>query len=238
MISERKLASSHSSFWRAAMPLADAFVRAMNASLERFAMPLPSAGPPTRNALLSELAFRLYENALAGRMSLEAEPVQQAERVQKIADDVRRYISALERGVEYAEISAGEMRESFTLATRLDSCMKSLEPSKAIVVRPKFAGCGIIDDCEGDLLVGETLYEVKNVERRFRIADVRQLLCYCALNSASHEHAIESVGLVNARSGRLYRISLNALCLASSGEPAVALLSEIIGYAGADLPSR
>ncbi len=221
------------------MPLADAFVRAMNVSLERFAKePIPSVGPPIRNALVSELAFRLYGDSLTNRVSLEKGSEGQADRVQHLANEVRRYISALERGGEYEDIAAYEVGEAFALAARLDSFMKTHEIGKTVSARPKFTGCGIIDDCEADLLVGTTLYEVKNVERPFRIADIRQLLCYCALNLASREHSIESVGLVNARSGVFYRISLNALCLASSGVPAITLLSEIAGYVSMERASR
>lgn len=238
MISERKLVSAHSSFWRVAMPLADSFVRTMNATLVRFAPPLTGAGVASRNASISELSFRLYAESVSGQMLLVDGVPEQSQRVATIAQDVRDYISKLDRAGPVALATSAEVAEAFQLAQRLAACVATLEPGSKVTVRPRFSGCGVVDDCEGDLLVGDTLYEVKNVERRFRLADLRQLLVYCALNSTSSTFVIRRIGLLNARAGLYYRTSLNALCLSAAGASAVTLLSEIAAYMSSDRPSH
>lgn len=238
MISERKLVSSHTSFWRVAMPLAEAFVRAMNLSLERFAPPLPSGSLPVRNALISELAFCLYADSLSGAIDLDTQDRDQDDYVQQLAENVRGYISRLERGLAFHAMGASEIEEAFALAVRLAEGIARLEPGCIVEPRPKFLGCGIVDDCEGDLLIGTTLYEVKNVDRQFRLTDIRQLLSYCALNSMTNGYVIKTVGLINARAGLSYRLDLNSLALAAAGVPAPMLMTDIASFITADRPSR
>lgn len=238
MISERKLVSSHSSFWRNAMPMADAFVRNMNVSLQRAFPPRPAIFKGYRNALISELSFRLYSHCLNETISLD-KLLKNIDQTKIIVDEVYRYISRLERTVIPIPImEAAEIDESFELAKNLHNFMRFTNPGRTALTRPKFTGCGIVDDCEGDILVDTTLYELKNVERDFRLADIRQLLTYCALNFASRQREIDTVGLVNAKSGRWYKIKLNDLALSTSGMPANELLGEVIRYITVDTPSR
>lgn len=229
MISERKLVASHSSFWRSIMPLGDAFIRAMNVNLERFAKPLPSNNLSSRNALISELAFRVY-----GRQ----QDVSLDVNVPVLAAEVREYISTLERGAQCEEMTAPEIEEAQELAQRIQAGVHALGHRTKVTMQPPFLGCGIVADCEGDILLGRTLCEVKNVERGFRLADIRQVLVYCALNFASRQYAIETVALLNARAGVFYRIPLNSLCVASAGVAADILLGDICAYAMTERPSQ
>jgi hypothetical protein len=187
---------------------------------------------------VSELSFRLYAEGLSGNELLDGERLDDSAKIRELAAEVREYISHLDLLLDYHEIQPGEIHESVALGKRLRDYFRHYERGHAIVARPQFLGCGIIDPCEGDLLAGTTLYEVKNVERDFRLADLRQLLCYCALNAASPTYKIDNVGLVNARGGVYYIVNLNALCLAAGGTSATALLSEIANYISVDRPSR
>lgn len=238
MISEKKLVSSHSSFWRNLMPMGDAFVRGMNVKLERILPPFVPSGRGDRNALISELSFRIYcESIVSGRPFDELRS--KTEFVDGLSYDVSKYISRLENTVSVVlEMSLAEKDEAFILASRLDQFIRYTNPGKEIRPRPHFFGCGVVDDCEGDILAGDMLIELKNVERDFRIADLRQLLTYCALDFAAGSKGIKQVGLVNARSGQWYKIGLNDLSLAVSGVPSTDLISDLIRYITADAPSR
>jgi len=238
MISERKLISSHSSFWQAVLPMGAAFVRTMNTDLSRFAPPRPSVLPATRNAFISELGFRIYAATIDGAIDLGADQLANDRRVLSLAEGVQTYIAQLEGNTRYGPMDELERQESIALAKRLERFVNLQEADKEIVISPPFNGCGIVDDCEGDLLIGTRLYEVKNVERDFRLVDIRQLICYCALNRASRRHAIDSVGLVNARRGVFYRIDFNYLCLAVAGMTAPDLCAEVTNFISSDFPSR
>jgi len=238
MISERKLVSSHSSFWRNLMPMADAFTRNMNSTLTRALPPLESSFKGVRNSLISELSFRLYTYHCNEDFSLE-KLLGDKDRLTILKDDVHRYIARLEKSeTELTGFSEEEVVASALLTLRLRKCMNYINPGKNVVTKPIFIGCGIVDNCEGDILTGSTLYELKNVERDFRLADIRQLLAYCALNHESRQYLIDSVGLVNARSGLTYRIELDKLSYLTAGVSSSELFSDITRYITADTPSR
>lgn len=95
---------------------------------------------------------------------------------------------------------------------------------------PPFKGCGILDSCNGDLLVGEELIEIKAGDRSFRARDVRQLLTYCALNHSSHEYALTKVGCANPRRGTKFSIDIETLCIEVSSKPAPELLAEVVYF--------
>lgn len=238
MISERRLVSSHSAFWRNAMPMADAFVRQMNRTLTRVVPPCKSSFKGIRNSLISELSFRFYSCICNEKISI-SDLLNNVDLIGSIASDVCKYISRLERSeVAVPEMNAEEINEAVALAINLKNSMTYSNPGKNILTRPHFIGCGIVDDCEGDILVGTTLYELKNVERDFRLTDIRQLLTYCALNLASRQRDIDTVGLVNARSGLTYKMNVNKLSYLVAGVSADELFGDVIRYITVDTPSR
>ena len=237
MISERRLASSHASFWRLIMPMGEAFVRSMNAELRSFSMKLPTAFPPARQSLLSELAFRVFCGLNSSSITPNAFKAC-AEEVGKLAERTRGYISLLEHGMQIEELSLEEQEEAYNLAIRIQRYFVHHEGRELVFACPQFPGCGIVDDCEGDVLVGTTLYEIKNVDRDFRLVDIRQLLAYTALNFASKRHRIEAVALLNARSGCYYRCRLDSLALGVAGSSSYELHAAIVSYISRDLPSQ
>jgi hypothetical protein len=100
-----------------------------------------------------------------------------------------------------------------------------------------FLGCGIVSPCEGDYLVGETLFEMKYGWHGFRTVDVRQVLTYCALNMASKQHAIASLGLINPRIGRHFVLGLDEAAEQLSGSSSAALLQKISQFMQEGAPS-
>lgn len=220
------------------MPMADSFIRNMNKTLTRITPPCPNLSKGIRNSLISELSFRLYSFVCNGNMSI-AELIENTELIDATAHEVSAYISRLERSnIPIPEMVNSEINEAIALTENLRKCMIYSNPGKIITTRPKFKGCGIVDDCEGDILVGETLYELKNVDRDFRVADLRQILTYCALNIASGEIKIDNIGLLNARSGLSYVANINKLSFLTAGVSADELLREVIRYITSDNPSR
>ena len=234
MISERKFVSSHSSFWRAVLPLGDAFIRTINRNLRVFSGTYSSIFPSSRNAAISELGFRIFSEVNHTILSGVLGKAVDAPIVLALARETETYIQHLDRTEGVREITHEERLEALVIARRLSGFFASYEPGQVLVSRPSFAGCGILHDSEGDVLAGSILYEIKNVDRDFRLVDLRQLLTYAALNSAAPRYDIDAVALLNVRTGRYFRIGLNNLSLAVAGFSAAQLLSEIINYLAAD----
>jgi len=103
---------------------------------------------------------------------------------------------------------------------------------------PHFLGCGIVDSSEGDVLMGECLYEFKAGDRSFRTSDLRQLLTYCALNFASHQFKITSIGAVNPRHGTFFALDIETVAFEMSNKSPIELLSEIVYFVSGGTPSR
>jgi hypothetical protein len=71
---------------------------------------------------------------------------------------------------------------------------------------------------------------VKAGERGFRGSDIRQMLCYCALNFASKKYEIEDLCLVNPRSGRYITATVEYLCMRVASRSAAEVLADIVEY--------
>jgi hypothetical protein len=99
---------------------------------------------------------------------------------------------------------------------------------KAVTCRPIFKGCGYIGSSEGDVIAGPCLFEVKTVDRPLRSVDIRQLVTYCALNHASRQFELNSVGVFNPRRGVWFALSLDIVCREISGQSTQALLDSIV----------
>jgi hypothetical protein len=217
--------------------MGEALTRTLNGRLRSFAPAYPSRFPAKRNALISELGFRIFCAAHSGTLSLSGDDASSSPVTAELAEHTREYISSLEN-YQYTAATRPEIEGAVMLAQRLSTFFLSKDMGDAILTRPQFKGCGVIDDCEGDVLVGATLCEIKNVGRGFRLADLRQLLTYAALNSADPMYNIDAIGLVNARSGMFYRVKLNILSMAVAGVTSPELLADIVNYISLNQPSR
>lgn len=74
------------------------------------------------------------------------------------------------------------------------------------------------------------LYEVKAGGGPFRAQDLRQVLCYAALGQAAGGPLINSICLVNPRTGVAFRDTLEAVCIEAAGNGASDTLNELISY--------
>lgn len=225
--SETRFSTSHSSFWNALLPMGDAYVRAQNARIENFSPQLWSLDAPRGRGAVNEGAFLLFEEAI--RTSVHPSSLPQ-EVVSELLKKAEAYVSQLQQ-------TPGRSTEAISALGRLDATMIAdrlytffSKDLNNVVVRPPFRGCGWVSDAEGDVLSGITLYEVKAGQRYFRIADLRQILCYCALDFSAKSYGISRISLINPRAGIVIREDLESLCRKVSGTASEDVLGEIISY--------
>jgi hypothetical protein len=127
------------------------------------------------------------------------------------------------------EPTAEEWQEIFRVARSFSRFVADQSAGSLLVkFAPTFRGCGLLDACAGDILIGNKLFEVKAGDRPYRSSDLRQLLTYCSLNSVDHSHEIKSVGCVNPRHGTYFCIEVDLLALELSSKSATELFAEII----------
>jgi hypothetical protein len=230
MISETMFASHYTSVWRSLAPTSEIFVRKINSQLyERVFSEMASVTTATRRALVNEAAFTLFVRSSVEVMMQPPLRLSEME-IDACLTSARMLIARLDRIslFEVRELDQGERGEAIEQANRLIRFFLGIAKGKIIRCNPHFNGCGVVDSCYGDIMVGDTLYEVKAGERNFRSLDIRQILVYAALNSESGENDIQNVGLFNPRTGVSVEVSLEELCFEVSGKAAPDLLADIV----------
>lgn len=235
MITEKHFALSHSAFWHQLLPLSESYVRECNLEAARFCDELESKVKSSMRGLVNETGFRLFRQAWTSNCSPHE---LSAMCVLSSVSAASRHISGLRQfhRAPLENLDDAGTTEAKEIADRL-LLFFSKASTAPLVVFPAFPGCGWLDQSCGDVLSGAVLFEVKGGARSFRSADIRQLLCYCALNFASKSYDIVEVCLVNPRSGRYVTEAVEAICRRLAGRPAAAVLSDIVAYVS-DPPDR
>ena len=226
MISEKKFIRTHHHFWNQLLPMVEYYVRRQNAGLHRLAAPLLSQLPAHTRALVNEIGFRLFSCSM--ELSIPLQPLP-SDTVLREVDAAVESIARLKGSEEMSRPGRDEISEANVLRERLVQFFAAEGASK-IHPYPEFAGCGWLDSCQGDVISDKTLCEIKSGNRRFRSTDIRQLICYCALNFASDGYEIDKIALINPRMGLVLTDDLDQLCTETAGMSAVNALSEVVEY--------
>jgi hypothetical protein len=231
MISERTFAIRYTSFWHQALPMGEEVVEAINQNLKQeFSLHRPQPDREARHDLIGEISLLWFAaHVVEGRLAKHRPG---AVDLARIASEACAFVGRL-RGVPVPELpppSPTELREAVALTEALIKFVLTQSEREIIVPRPSFAGCGLLSACQGDLLIGQTLYEVKAVDRGFHQPDVRQLVIYCALNFAAPRYDIRRVGLINPRQGTFFRSDLEWLVQNLSGQESSELFYEILDF--------
>ena len=214
MISERKLATGFASLWHNLTPMADTYWRTQNLYVSRFARPVEDVVPPNLRAFASELAFETF-------FQQASNPFVNG----RSAYDIARFSD----GKIPSDPSIRDvLTEALALCDRLTTYFRESSGREPFVIRPDFPGCGFIDKCQGDVIEADTLYEVKAVERSFRISDLRQLIIYASLARSSRAYHFERLGLINPRTGCHWVRTVDEISYSIAGCSGVELLDNLI----------
>jgi hypothetical protein len=225
--SETRFATSHSGFWKAILPMGEPYIRSKNAQPGHFTKSVYSIDPADNRGVVNECAFLLFAEGI--RQSKRPTSLSN-ELVEDVFQKSQRYVARLRQGTTLIqpEATKGAKIEARLIAENLHEYF--VNEGADVIVKPLFPGCGWVNEAEGDVLSGPTLYEVKAGDRHFRLSDLRQLLCYCALDFSSKTHGITSVSLINPRAGTIIREDLDVLSRKVSGISSAELLGEIVNY--------
>lgn len=227
MISEVTFARQYTSFWQQALPMSTPLVRTLNRRPEVFDKHELLAGR-VRWDVLGDLCVRLLGHRISkGRLRRKE---LSGKEIAELAKEAVAFVRRQRGGAKSPGPFLAEIETARKLAGRLARFLEEFEPRRYIIPHPQFDGCGVIDACRGDLLVGETLYEVKLNEKGFRVTDLRQLVIYSALNYARPRHKLKRIAVVNPRLGIFFRSDLRGMLELMAGTDAFDLLSEILDF--------
>jgi hypothetical protein len=231
MTSEIAFATQHTSLWHILAPTSERFIRQINLNLDRYAREIRAIDDPSRRGFLNEVAFqftRLKSNTTVAT-------------IPEASAAARSRLAALEREVRGAVDDPSDIEIDTVNAIQvslLNFVRQRSSQDPRVTFEPHFAGCGFLNPCVGDILIGEELYEVKAGDRRFRSTDLRQLITYCALNYAAGACTITKAGCVNPRRGTYFVLELDAIAYAMAGKSSNELFSDIIYHVSSGGVSR
>lgn len=224
-MNEREIANGFSAVWSEHFPmLSPTFIVAFNEAFVRpilgsngIVQPVSSKVKTLRPDVLAEFGFRLASAASqAGksvRVAATDDLVLDAAN-SAAAKRIREFRPGLP--LEELRLDLQEQQEGVRLAAVYEEFVR-LWPSETVTFSPMVPGNGILNPCFADLAVGRTLFEVKTVSRSFQSRDLRQLLVYLALQSATGQPRWDYGGLLNPRLSLFCTFSVDWLVTRLSG---------------------
>lgn len=233
MMSDRTFSRRFSSYWKKAMPMADHFIRRVNMNPVRFADPVLSRALPERRGLINETAFLLAENAAEdGALDGNFDHFDFFDFFEGAEAEAVRRIALLEKrpAGELVPLDSSESTEVIDISKAILKFIKDEGASSDFTFSPGFPGCGLISECVGDLLVKDSLCELKAGERGFRSHDLRQVLICICLNHAQPKHRINRLCVVNPRRGVKFDVQVDVLSKAIAGASFVDVANDLIRF--------
>lgn len=223
MISEVNFAKNHSSFWTEYTPWSKDYVHSLNSGLvEHLYASLEEKDDPKYRSVNNVMAFTLFKNiACMNNNDIDNAFV---ESVKILKNYPRTNLDT------YQLADPINCRTIKAISDRLIYRYKD----KNTIFYPQFNGCGILDNCQGDLFSNQTLIEIKAGDRNITVQDLRQLLIYSALNWLSGACNIYYIELFNPRTGHLWNASIQEF-ISSISDLSMEELFEQIGKYLSDL---
>jgi len=226
MISEVNFVKGFLSFWDIVVPYMKQYIKICNLDVETF-KPIVDMQFYTNSykSLSAELAFRMFcKESSDGTQSLTPQVIN------CIEIETCKYISQFGDIVpDELKVGEEERKEAIWLKNNLIRFFKDIWKDKSpIITNPFFVGCGILDHSWGDIIVGDTLFEIKAVDRNFQAPDMRQILTYIVLNYASKSYNIKRICLLNPRRCVFYWDNVNNAVARMSGKSFDWMVNETI----------
>lgn len=213
MISEHTFSSSFTSFWKGALPNLESVVRTLNFAPERLLLPFRGRTEALRRDIVSETGFRLFGLS-------KATGVQPRQLLAQAHAEALEYLRREQKG-----LSDEESSEAIELSSRLQSYVR--DTGGLVEFMPSFAGHGMMTSCQGDLIVGKRLVEIKYVDRSYRSTDLRQLLCYCGLRYFDMGSSFSEISVFNPLRGTAITVGLEEIIDSASGRSPAEFFSEL-----------
>jgi hypothetical protein len=241
VISERTFAQSELWVWQHVAPRVGDVLRYLNANARNYAPEVSVKVSPARRTFISDLSFRVAEVAHAAGM--EVVDVCEAGRLEPIIVASSSYVSRLTQEESVVRALSSREREAIVQEAANIVALVHGEGS-SVQWRPPFRGCSRVIACEGDVLGGRVLWELKSRgailkgrASNFEPGDLRQCMVYAALDYAAGLSRFDAVGLCNPLIGRSIVIGVDKLCLDAAGASGPRVLSLIAENMEASIPT-
>lgn len=216
MISETNFSKGYSSFWAEYFPWLNSYCQSVNKyNLHNERQCISEIDLAEHRAINNSIAFLHFRN-IASHPDYD---------LKLSRDEGISFMRRFQRN-SLSTYSFNESDQKIILAQ-----VKNLTSrySKDVLISPFFPGCGILDNCYGDIIQGNKLTEVKAGNRQIIPADIRQLLVYSALNwiSSSEKYEIEALEIYNPRVGYSWSSNIDDLLISIADIPKEDVLDQL-----------
>lgn len=242
MITERSFAASFHDFWRRLLPLlTPSCVHLLNVGHEEHLLdqngdvlsPVALHEQTRDSAVVSEFAYHLAKEAFSQSSTVQDifNNIDKRNVVQRYALNlVHMYES--ESNFFNASLNSTELQEGLELALRYEAFVGQVGNVEECIFEIPVQGAGFLHACNADMVLGDYLVEVKTVNRSLAAKDIRQLIIYLALRTASHKVLWHHAGFFNPRRATYHKfITTELIRLISGGKTAIDICMELIDFA-------
>jgi hypothetical protein len=233
MTTIKEFCSGNSSRWASVLPRSADVVKYINENLQRHSGATGVFADVNRQAFVSEYAFRLASVLWkSGGLALEAEDLKSKwARDEEV--EASKYVSRL-AGVSSGGYVLWPTDEKAVLSQARGilafiHAEAKTEKLDRVVFWPGFRGCGVIAECQGDILIGETLWELKTTRYGYSSVNLRQVLCYATLDWLSGCYGFVRLGFFNPVLSRYFVSDIESLCQSCSALEAPYVFELIAG---------
>jgi len=211
MISERDISEKFSAIWKQNFPLLTPnFIRVFNdTQITGINTTQVIALEEVRYDLVSEAAFNLSEFAFLNKLT-PIEAFTEDEQIRIIQETARSIWKSGNYSENDLTISDTEKQEIISIA---DNTLEFIEKlgGQDVLFKPRLKGYSFIPDLCADLSIGDSLFEIKTVNRNFKSSDLKQLFIYIALRQVSDKENWKFAGLYNPRKGVYCKFNIKTL---------------------------
>jgi len=241
MISERTFARSFTNFWTELLPLLTPnFVHIINNGYKvlltnKFGEPIE---PIEKNekvrkpAVIAEFAFYIAQLSILERTEIhdvikEKIYIEKAE--QYAYKEVKRYEGAnFDFSLPFIK---EEIEEGLDIALNYERFFEVKNGKQNIEFGPKIKGAGFLSECKADISIGNTLYEVKTVDRNIAGKDIRQLIIYLALQNNTGNRRWKYAGFFNPRQSIYHEFNVDEIInRMSGGKSSLEVFQDLIDF--------
>jgi hypothetical protein len=214
MISEIDYSNKYSSFWKENVPWLEDYYAAVDGKVTRLYLP----------ARFKEKSSHIYITNIIATIHLKNRFIDPLYSIDKSFEDSMPVISAFEKRSRRNSLEEYIITEDHRKLITLQVERMEDRYKNNLHFEPSFPGCGLLGNCEGDLICDKTLVEIKarsKGKRAFDYDDFKQILVYCALNYLAGDiYDIQRIELFNPREGVLWGENLNDFVfMISNSEP-------------------
>ena len=202
MISEINFSRGYSSFWNEYFPWLSSYCQS-NGSIKQVQPEISISDLPAHRSINNTIAFFYFKDRFLGKENLEVSK----------KDAMCSLMRFPRNNLDSYEFSDLDQLVINNQVLNLEEVYK-----KNLSFSPSFSGCGIISNCNGDIIQKSKLIEIKAGSRYIAPSDIKQLIVYSALSwiSGESEYSIDTLELYNPRMGYLWSESIEDLFSATT----------------------